>query len=254
MRALRLAILPFLVATSLAAQTPEPSGAPARPAALVEPRRTAFFDVAALVDGRERFGLEPLVLGRVAIGLIASHTRTSWSPLTPPIAVALPATATGASNLPCAWPGCGPSPGNSYSAWSLDLAVRWYPAALSFNDPRRRLMVYIGEFIGYQWRRLSDAFYGPVPLAQSTICPVVAQPGIALPPGCPPIVPPIVTETQHITGWEPGAEVGVRLRPLEPLFVDVGGWFKLVTIDDPTQRVRPGQLDSRLVAAIGVGW
>ena len=46
----------------------------------------------------------------------------------------------------------------------------------------------------------------------------------------------------------------MRLEPLGPLFVDVGGWFKLVTVDDPTQRLRPGQLDARLVAAVGIGW
>jgi hypothetical protein len=25
-------------------------------------------------------------------------------------------------------------------------------------------------------------------------------------------------------------------------------------VDDPTQQIRPGHLDARLVAAIGVGW
>jgi hypothetical protein len=34
----------------------------------------------------------------------------------------------------------------------------------------------------------------------------------------------------------------------------VGGWFKIVGVDDPTQQIRPGHLDARLVAAIGVGW
>ncbi len=254
MRPIRLALLPLLVATSLAAQTPGRATANGQPLAAVTPRRSAFFDVAAqAIDNRQRFGIESLVFGRFTLGLAASHSRSTQGPTTSPIGVALPRTTTG-STMPCALPGCGPSPGSTYTAWSLDLGVRWYPAAFSISNPERRLMVYLGEFVGFEWRRLSDAFYGPLPMAQSGVCPLALQPGIAQPGGCLVITPPLVTDTHRISGWEPGAELGLRLRPLEPLFIDVGGWFKLVTVDDPTRSVRPGRVDARLVAAIGVGW
>jgi hypothetical protein len=236
MRALRLAVLPLLVATSLAAQTP-PSRRDSAPAA-VAPRRTASFDVAALVDGEQRFGLEPLVFGRWTIGLIGAHRGTRESQtLVPPMGV-IPAV------IPCVSPGCGgPYPGGSSgtSAWSLDLAVRYYPAILSVDGPGHRLMIYVGEFIGYHQRSYTQDWYA-VPLPAS-------QPGSVTPMSLPP-----TTGRQYLRGWEPGAELGARVLPLGPLFIDVGGWFKLVTIDDPTQQLRPGQVDARLVASVGIGW
>jgi hypothetical protein len=249
MRSLRLALLPLLVATSLAAQTPAPSTAPPAPVAAVAPARTAFFDLAALVGNRQRFGLEPLVFGRWTVGLIGSHYSTGsptyyQSYATPNV------PGSTVDPVICTMDGCPPTANggatSGYVAWSLDFAVRYYPAALSLNDPRRRLMVYIGEFVGYQWRTLTQVLYPPVavPLAGST--PVAPCPY----PGC----SGQFIQKQNFTGWEPGAEVGVRLKPLDPLFIDVGGWFKLVTVDDPTQRLRPGQLDARLVAAVGIGW
>lgn len=213
MRALRLALLPLLFATSLAAQSPTSRSYSAR--ATVAPRRSVFFDVAALVDSRERFGIEQPVFGRWAIGLIATHSGTSG---------------TVAPTTLC----CQPPTGSAWrdNAWNLDLAVRYHALALPFNDPRRRLTMYLRGFVGYQWRSLKYVY------------PLALTPGGPIQGG----------ERQIHRGWEPGAEAGVRLKPLEPLFVDMGGWFKLVTVDDPTQRIRPGQLDARLVAAVGVGW
>jgi hypothetical protein len=245
MRALRLAVLPLLVATSLAAQAPTDSSAPVTPIAVVAPKRTASFDLAALVGNRQRFGLEPLVFGRWTVGLIGSHYSTGSPTYYGNVVTHLDLPGTVTIGL-CPIEGCPPTSSGSssrYTAWSLDFAVRYYPAALSLNDPHRRLMVYIGEFLGYQWRTFTWTSY-PVAFASGAGTPC-AFPGCSGPPA---------TVTQHLTGWEPGAEVGVRLKPLEPLFIDVGGWFKLVTVDDPTQRLRPGQLDSRLVAAVGVGW
>jgi hypothetical protein len=246
MRALRLAILPLLVATSLAAQAPPPAASTSTPLAVVSPRRTAFFDFAALVDSRERFGIEPLVFGRWTVGLIGSHRHSDTSP--PPIAYAQPGGGAAVPVL-CPITGCPqvyPGSPSSYDAWSLNLAVRYYPAALSLSAPQRRLMVYAGEFIGYQWRKLSAVsyLYPPLPASTGTSVPCIA-------PGCSPIP---VSAVQRFEGWEPGAEIGARLIALAPVFVDVGGWFKLVTVDDPTQRSRPGQLDARLVAAVGIGW
>ncbi|MGD0992459.1 MAG: hypothetical protein ABR998_08310 [Gemmatimonadales bacterium] len=249
MRSLRLALLPLLVATSLAAQTPAPSTAPPAPVAAVAPARTAFLDLAALVGNRQRFGLEPLVFGRWTVGLIGSHYSTGSPTYYGALVVTdlnLPGNVT---NGFCTIEGCPPTSSgasSSYTAWSLDFAVRYYPAALSLNDPHRRLMVYIGEFVGYQWRTLTQVLYPPVavPLAGST--PVAPCPY----PGC----SGQFIQKQNFTGWEPGAEVGVRLKPLDPLFIDVGGWFKIVGVDDPYQRLKPGQLDARLVAAVGIGW
>ncbi len=237
MLALRSAVLSLLVATSLAAQTP-PAPSDSAPAASVAPRRSAFFDVAALVDNEQRFGFEPLVFGRWTIGLVRAHRGAQQSQtLYPPIATIVPCTA----------PGCFPTTNSSgYSAWSLDLAVRYYPAFLSAIGPGHRLMVYAGEFVGYSRRTLTlrqpvvpAAGGGANPTPPITGNPVSYSPGAT---------------RQRFDGWEPGAEIGARIVPLGPLFVDVGGWFKLVTIDDPTQRLRPGQVDARLVAAVGIGW
>ena len=171
MRSLRLAVLPLLVATSLAAQAPGPSNAPPAPAAVVAPRRTAFLDIAALVNDRQRFGLEPLVFGRWTFGLIGTHSSTGAPTQVNPYANPLAGGGAVPTTL-CPTQGCPtPAPGSasSYDAWSLDVAVRYYPAALSFNDPRRRMMVYIGEFAGYQWRSITQVSYlypaAPLPAA-----------------------------------------------------------------------------------------
>jgi len=251
MRAIRLAVLPLLVATSLAAQAPEPSSRTPTPVAAVAPLRTAFFDLAALVGSRQRFGLEPLVFGRWAVGLVGSHYSTGSPTLDQPYPVTFAPNAGGTVVIDvCPIEGCPTIPtasaSSSYTAWSLDLAVRYYPAALSLSSPRQRLMVYVGEFVGYQWRTLNEVLYPPVAVPLEASSQAVACPA----PGC---SGPIV-ERRHFTGVEPGAEVGVRVEPLGPLFVDVGGWFKLVTVDDPTQDARPGHLDARLVVAVGIGW
>jgi hypothetical protein len=251
MRSLRLAILPLLVATSLAAQAPPTPAETSAPTAVLSPRRTAFFDVAALVDDRQRFGLEPLVFGRWTVGLVGTHTRTTTA--SQAIGYANPLANTIPTGL-CTIEGCPPyyGSGASYNAWSLDLAVRYYPAALSFNNARRRMMVYVGEFIGYHQRTVEQPTYvyplgaggHPVPMDSVVTYPPTPYPGGSYSP----------TNKSRLTGWEPGAEIGVRLIPLEPVFIDVGGWFRLVTIDDPMQSIRPGQLDSRLVVAVGIGW
>jgi hypothetical protein len=249
LRQLRLAVLPLFVATSLAAQTPAESNAPVTPVAVAAPARTAFLDLAALVGDRQRFGLEPLVFGRWTVGLIGSHYSTGSPAYYGNGYVTLNVPGSTVPTILCPMSGCPPTGSgstSSYTAWSLDFAVRYYPAALSLNDPHRRLMVYIGEFIGYQWRTLTQVSYPPVavPAAGSSQAVPCAYPGCS----------GQVVQKQSFMGWEPGAEVGVRLEPLGPLFIDVGGWFKIVGVDDPTQRIRPGQLDSRLVVAVGVGW
>jgi len=210
MRSLRLAVLPLLVAASLSAQTPAASASRQAPVAAVAPARSVFLDLIALAGHRQRLGLEPLVLGRWTLGLVVTRIDsggTAVGQVTNPIGLLQ-------MTLPCRAPGCsGSYLTPTYVAWSVDMAVRWYPPLRS-----GRLMPYVGAFVGYGWRTYYDGV------------------------------------TYHRAGWEPGAEIGLRARALGPVFVDVGGWFKLVTVDDPTQRIRPGQLDSRLVVAVGVGW
>lgn len=68
MHRLRLAILPLLVATSLAAQSPPPPpGGSAPPVAAVSPRRASHFDAVARVDGGEPFGLDLGIANRVPV-------------------------------------------------------------------------------------------------------------------------------------------------------------------------------------------
>jgi len=241
LRALRLVLPPLLIAATVVAQTPAASNVPAAPAAVVAPKRTAFLDLVAMAGDRQRIGLEPLVFGRWTLGLIGSHYTTGsptyygTSPVVPD-GVAL-----------CPIDGCPPissGPGPSYTAWSIDFAVRYYPATLSFGDPRRRLMAYVGEFVGYQYRTLTETYALPALAGSSSSNLPCAYPGCSS----------LAVDKQHFTGWEPGAEIGVRLEPLGPLFVDVGGWFKIVGVDDPTQRARPGHLESRLVVALGLAW
>jgi hypothetical protein len=60
--------------------------------------------------------------------------------------------------------------------------------------------------------------------------------------------------TQILHGWEPGVEFGVRLLPMRRMVMDVGGRFRLATIEDYRSGTRAGGVDSRLVVAVGVGW
>lgn len=272
MPAFRPALFSLFLATSLAAQTPaRPS--PSNPQAVVAPRQSVSLDVAALVDDRARVGLEPLVFGRWTIGLGASFTRTA-----PEEAFSYPvplrrfgqrdvvAETGGPTTVIIQRPPC--IEGDQcflppitderpkYRAWSLDLSARYYPAAFSFSNPRQRLMLYVGEFIGYHKRRVE----------QTIVCYYCVEPvgpllphdsGFATPPDTgyfPPPIFPVNRFVQTLHGWEPGAEIGARLIPASPVFIDVGAWFKFVTVNDPMQRIRPGDVDSRLVVAVGIGW
>ncbi|MDP3774786.1 MAG: hypothetical protein Q8Q85_11030 [Gemmatimonadales bacterium] len=121
-------------------------------------------------------------------------------------------------------------------------------------------MVYVGEFIGYHRRRVEQTivYYYGCPYCESP--PPLPPDSLLTPPPdsgyYPPIyIPPSVSRfTRNLRGWEPGVEIGVRLIPASPVFIDVGGWFKFVTVDDPMQRIRPGDVDSRFVVAVGIGW
>jgi hypothetical protein len=79
MRRIRFVILPFLVATSLAAQAPPPTVGDSPPIAVVSPRRAALFDGAAFVDGHEPFGLDLGVADRVVVDPVIDKLER-WEP------------------------------------------------------------------------------------------------------------------------------------------------------------------------------
>ncbi len=233
------AVLAAAAAVPLAAQAP-------RPATTRSPMlQSATFDVVAAFDERWRMQLEPLVFGRFSIGLSGSYT-TQHDGFGYPYP--LPAQDPCPVNVLCTTGGYGNGP--PYRAWSVDLSARWYPAALSLGGRRQAVAVYLGEFVGYHRRQYDGpVYYGSCPVCASP------QPADTLtnppPPGSP---LPYGGLTRTITGLEPGLEAGLRVLPARHVVIDVGGRFRLATLEDPMQRLRPGDMDSRLVVAVGVGW
>lgn len=256
MRSIKLTAFSVFLAASLAAQTPQ------RTSTVPPVRQTLGFDIAGLVDERPRAGMEALVFGRWTVGIGASFTSQFNQdfygyPYPVPLGVRGGIEpATGTAIMPPCYPGepCPPYyyPDNpEYRAWSFDLSARYYPAALSFSNPNHKLMIYLGEFIGYHSRRIkwqNTCYYcyyvGDAPVPEDSL--FFAPPNQSIYPG-----PGFI---QRLHGFEPGAELGVRLMPVPTVFIDVGGWFKLVTIQDPLLRDQPGDVDARLVVAVGIGW
>lgn len=243
MRSFRLALLALPAAAALSAQV-SPAAAPAPMPVL----QTATFDVAAAFQQHYRAMIEPLVFGRFAIGISGEYTTEPDQSgfINYPIAYGCPV------NMLCANGAAGD--GTDYRAWSFNLHARWYPAALSLGGPRQSASVYVGEFIGYHERQTSQTIYYGCPTCNyrppqpqdTTLYP-------PLPPNPYPYPGPS-NLTQVLHGWEPGLEFGVRLLPMRHLVMDVGGRFRLATIQDFQSSTRPGGVDSRLVVAIGVGW
>ena len=249
MRAIRLHVVSLLLVPSLAAQTP----APAAPRAPLPALRSLSLDLAAATQHRARVALEPLVFGRWSVGVTGMFTdRIEASGY-----YGGPVPLAEAGVIPNRDPSA-PCPPNcyyyatdpDYKAWSVDLAARYYPAFLTVNTPTARLMAYIGEFVGVQGRRYTEPIYfryrQPGPLSPDTLIPP--------PDSFPYPQPQPYTVSRALQDWEPGVELGVRLMPARSIVVDVGGWFKLVRLDDPLSRFRPGDLDARLVVAAGIGW
>jgi len=242
MRAIVLALLAAPLAGAIAAQTPSPAAAPVpNPARQHAPvLQTATFDVAAAFQQHYRAMIEPLVFGRFAIGLSGEYsTEAEDQPIVYPYACPVNVLcATGAS-----------SDGSGYRAWSFNLHGRWYPAALSLGGARQSLAMYVGEFIGYHERRTTQTIYYGCP---NCFYPPPVDTTV-IPPNPYPY-PPISQFEQVLHGWEPGVEFGVRLLPMRHLVMDVGGRFRLATIEDYRSGTRAGGVDSRLVVAVGVGW
>jgi hypothetical protein len=232
--------------------------------------RSVSLDLGAALDERWRLQLEPIVLGRVTIGVSGQWTtapdRDQSGGVVTPLALALPPD----GDAPCTseicttgWPGYDPGEQRvRYRAAAASLHVRWYPELLSVGDEGRSAQLYIGEYIGYHRRRITTtSWYGWGGVEPPIGGPGVPEPGrpdsAVAPPVIPPVLPPYPTQsrwTQHLRGWEPGIELGVRGQLGPRLLMDLGFSTRLVTIDDPLSARRPGQTDTRLVVGVGFGW
>lgn len=272
-------------AGALRAQTPTPRTPP------VPTMRSVSFDFAGLDRERYRAGVEAVAFGRLTVGFSVAYSNRpdregqpgpvplrGYDPDDRNVCVESSSgprcVPSGLPNdpMPCyesfSGPGCvspWPYDGDEhYRAWSADLALRYYPSILSFENGPSRMMVYVGEFVSYHWRTWDeqvvyyyDGTRGPYMAPQDTVIEPPrpdSVPIIIRPPYPYPIVPGPNPIRHSLHGFEPGVEVGVRLLPLGKLFVEVGGRFTLVTIEDPRRRTRPGDVESRLTIAAGFGW
>jgi hypothetical protein len=247
MRLLRSLFVPFCVVPAALAQAP---AAPSAPRAPLPVSRALSLDLAAARDHTLRFLLEPLVFGRVSVGFSGSYTDQAdnpWFAYPLPLADPIP----GAPCPPNCW---GPPEDRDYQAWTLDLNVRWYPAALSVNAAQAKAMLYVGEFVGFTQRR-ADGW------------PYVYCPACEFPPPLDSVVPvpfdSLVARQSFVGGYgptetweaiEPGFEAGLRVQASRHIFFDVGGRWRLVRVDDPYSSKRPGQVDPRLVVSAGLSW
>lgn len=223
----------------LAAQAPAQPSAVHLPAPMLQ---TATFDVSAAFQHHWRAALEPLVFGRFAIGLSGEYTTEPEQPI---YGILYPYPQC-PINMFCANPAS--DPGTSYRAWSFNLSARWYPAVLSMGGARQSLGLYVGEFIGYHERTISQPIYYGCPNCYYP--PPIDSTSQTFPR--PPIDPGRYTQVVH--GFEPGVELGVRILPMQHVVIDVGGRFRLATIrNDFYSGVQPGDVDSRLVVAVGLG-
>lgn len=245
-----------------------PLGAQAQDAPAVPTTRSVSFDVAALARDRIRGGFEALALGRFTVGLSGSYSHTVDQDFnvypypygTRQIALYEPSCVNpeGFSCLPPYYPYYQTTP--RYRAWALDLSLRYYPSVLAFQNGPSRMMVYVGEFVGYHWRTWDEqAWYyrygpdDPMPLMAPRDTVVVIRPDTI--PQQYPMPWPAPNLVRHtLSAIQPGVEVGVRLLPFSRLFIDVGGRWTLVTIEDPMQRTLKGNVESRLMVAAGLVW
>jgi len=252
MRLFRSFVVPLCIVPALGAQTPA-QPPPRGPRVPVPVSRAVSADLAAARDHTARILVEPLVFGRVSVGFSGSYTDQAEVPRYPvPILYGDPYP-----GVPCP-PNCYGPPGDpDYQAWSIDLNLRWYPALLSLNTPQAKAMLYVGEFIGFTQRRVRNTDYWycpvcgmPVPLDSGGVVPNDSIIGGPYPTPW----PPYPGTTQTFEAVEPGAEAGLRIQASRHAIFDVGGRWRLVRVDDPWSRKRPGQVDPRLVISAGLSW
>ena len=75
---------------------------------------------------------------------------------------------------------------------------------------------------------------GIVAALRSTVAPIAIASGSSVIPCLIPCQSQVVRTISN--GFEPGAEVGVRVTPLRDLFFEIGGWARVITFSDPTDR------------------
>jgi hypothetical protein len=217
----------FLASQSLAAQAPNV-------------RRSATLDLAALANGEIRASVEPLVIGRSALGVSLARWWGGQSYYPVPLSSQLVVPLGGID---------APHPAREYM---VDLYARVYPVSFSSATPKHRVSGYVGGFVGYHHREFDQAAYSCV---QANACPLIASPpGSTIPCQVPCEPPTLQTVRTTNAGLEPGAELGVRVMLLSDLLIEVGGWARLITFPDPTSRFEEGQVQSRLTLAVGMGW
>lgn len=259
-RRLLLALAPALLFTAapLGAQEPEP--APAVPTT-----GSVSFDVAALARDRIRGGIEALALGRFTVGLSGSYSHTvdqDYNVYPYPYATLdrtwVEPTCLYPESFSCLPPYYQQSTPR-YRAWALDLSLRYYPSLLAFQNGPSRMMVYLGEFVGYHWRTWDEQTYYyrygpdvPMPLMAPRDTGVVILPPDTFPQQYPIVWPGPSLVRHTLSAIQPGLEAGVRLLPFSRLFIDVGGRWTLVTIEDPMQRTLKGNVESRLAVSAGL--
>ena len=267
-----LAVAALLGAGAAAAQAPAPQPAP------VPALHGVWFDAAALADDEVRGGLEAYTIGRFTLGATIGYSHTPHPRDAPQYVYAYPMVEGGANPVwcgtfelaLCAEPSYYYGNPARYRAWTAALTARFYPASFSFRNGASRMMVYAGAHAGYRWSTWDETvvYYCTnicLAYADATAGSVSARPPrpspadsvVVLPPNpypYPPIWPGPNPIRHSRGGFEPGLDVGVRLLPFGPLFVEVGGRFTLVTADDPMRRTAPGDVESRLVLAAGLAW
>jgi hypothetical protein len=194
-------------------------------------RHSATLDLAALATGEIRASVEPLVVGRSALGVSLARWWGGQSGYYPvPLSSQLVAPVGGIDAL---------HPAREYM---VDLYARVYPVSFSSATPKHRLSGYLGGFVGYHRREFDQAVFSPCLLGGVIVCPMVTSPSGSTIPCQVPCQPlPLQTVRTTNDGLEPGAELGVRVMLLSDLLIEVG-------------RFEEGQVQSRLTFAVGLGW
>jgi hypothetical protein len=225
----------------------------------VPPRRlpvpilqTVTVDVASAFQQHYRAMIEPLVFGRFTVGLSGEYTT---EPEDGAYDVTRFATPECSVNTFCNDGGSFgyDAGGSGYRAWSFNVHGRWYPRALSSEGQRQSIAVYVGEFIGFHERRTTQPVYYGYGCPACVDSPPRPD-SISFRPPPQPYPGGVSAYTQIVHGWEPGAEVGVRVLPMRHIVMDIGGRFRLARIEDYQSGTRPGGVDARLVVAIGAAW
>ncbi|HYV96251.1 MAG TPA: hypothetical protein VE967_02220 [Gemmatimonadaceae bacterium] len=227
-----------------------------RPPPLTPMLQSLTVDVASAFDERYRAMIEPLVFGRFSVTIAGEYTRHGDDDVT---RFAYPVDDCPPERL-CAGQNAADYgfDGNNrhFREWAFEIGGRWYPKQLTFANARQAASFYAGEYIGYRQRRRTDYVYYGCPTC-NYYPPPRADSGTAFPPDSgvftyPPPSPSTYTTTIH--AWEPGAEIGVRIIPARHVVLDVGGRFRMVRLRDYTNGNERGDIDSKLLVAVGIGW